>query len=904
MNFWDLGLHVSLLFVSALIAGVLVRVAWRRRPAAGATAIAVLMLAVGEWSLATIGELLASGLAAKFFWIKVEFIGVVVIPLAWLAFTLAYTGASAWLTPRRFAFMALIPLLTLVLVWTNDLHHLVYAAYRLDTSRDLALVNPTYGVWFWVYIAYTYLFLIVGTLMVWRGVYRSPSIYRGQAAAIIMAAGLPWLTNLIYVLNLSPWPNLDPTPVSLTLTGLAVILSLYRYRLLDLAPVARDELLENMIDGVLVLDLHDRVVDINRTALSMMQHTEREVIGQPMLRFLGGQPGLVARYRTVMETHEEITLGSGLNQRFFDLRISPLKDRRGHTTGRLVFLRNISERKRVEHLLSQSEQRYQTLVENVPIGVFRCTLGQQGSLLMANRAFLAMCGLDEAEIERAAMTSLLAAPAAWAQIADRVAAQGRVEGAEAQLRRPDGSRIWISLTATPAIFGGDAGAAGAPAGLDCTAQDISDSKQRTLEREAILAISESVRAAPTRAAMLPVILEQMMALVDAEGATLVLRDPVSTELVVEAAGGRWEGAGGERALGSDSVTAAVMARQEPYLAAAGVHAWPLPGAVQATPLAVACMPLLVDADAIGALWAGRPHAFGEGDVRILTAVANIAASAIQRTSLYEEVQRYAGELEQRVAARTAELQAANEGLKELDRLKTKFVSNVSHELRMPLANIKLYLNLLSREREEHWQRNLQVIARETHVLSQLIEDLLDLSRLDMGKTPLALGPMNLNDLVEDLVEQRAGLLEERGLQLRAELDEALPLALGDRQMLMQVATNLMANAMNYTPSGGQVMMRTWVQRETEQIWVVLTVSDTGCGMSEEDQRRLFERFYRGEAARQTQAPGSGLGLAICQEIVERHGGRISVASAVGQGSTFSVRLRPAAAAGGGWAELA
>ena len=132
----------------------------------------------------------------------------------------------------------------------------------------------------------------------------------------------------------------------------------------------------------------------------------------------------------------------------------------------------------------------------------------------------------------------------------------------------------------------------------------------------------------------------------------------------------------------------------------------------------------------------------------------------------------------------------------------------------------------------------------------------------------------------------------------------LPLALGDRQMLMQVATNLMANAMNYTPSGGQVMMRTWVQRETEQTWVILTVSDTGCGMSEEDQRRLFERFYRGEAARQTQAPGSGLGLAICQEIVERHGGRISVASAVGQGSTFSVRLRPAAAAGGGWAELA
>ena len=896
MNFWNLGLHVSLLSVSAIMAGVLAPIAWRRRPAAGAAAIAVLMLAVCEWSLAYIGELLATSLETKFLWIQIEFIGVVIIPLAWLAFTLTYTGAAAWLTPRRFAVIALIPLLTLALVWTNRWHHLVYAFYRLDASRGIALVEPTYGVWFWVYIAYTYLFLIIGAFLIWRGIFRSPRIYRGQAAAITLAAGLPWLTNLIYVLNLSPWPNLDPTSLSLTFTGLAVILSVYRYRLLDIAPVARDELLENMIDGVLVLDLHDRVVDINRTALDMMQQTEREVVGQPMLRFLESQPGLVARYRTVMETQEEITLGSGPNRRFFDLRISPLRDRRSRTTGRLVFLRNISERKHVEHLLSQSEQRYQTLVENVPIGVFRCTLGQQGSLLMANRAFLAMCDLTETEMGSANMADLCAAPGVWEHIASQVAVQGRVEGVEAQLRRPDGSRTWTSLTATQAISGENTGAAGAPLYLDCTAQDINDSKQRTLEREAILAISEAVRAAPTRAAMLPVILEQTMALVDASASTLVLRNPLSAELTVAVGRGQWVTAAGQTGLAPDSITARVISAQQPYLAAPGLHAWPLPDADPQDPLAVACIPLVVHAEATGALWAGRRHAFSEGDVRILTAVANIAASAIQRTSLYEEVQRHAAELEQRVAARTAELQAANEKLKELDRLKTKFVSNVSHELRMPLANIKLYLNLLGRDQQVNWQRNLHIIARETNTLSQLIENLLDLSRLDMGKTKLILAPLNLNDLLEDLVEQRAGLLAERGLRLQVELEPGLPLALGDRQMMTQVATNLLANAMNYTPTGGQITLRTGVQREDQQTWVLLIVSDAGCGMSEEDQQRLFERFYRGAAARQTQAPGAGLGLSICHEIVERHGGRISVVSAVGQGSTFSVKLLPAAAA--------
>lgn len=888
MQLWNLELHVTLLLLSGVIAAVLVWIAWRRRPAAGATAIALLMLAVSEWSFAYVAELLAADLQTKFFWIQVEFIGVVVIPLAWLAFTLTYIGAAVRITPWRVLLTTLIPALTLGLVWTNHIHRLVYADYWLDVSGGFAVVAATYGLWFWVYIVYTYILVATGVFWLLRILLRSPAFYRGQIITIILAAALPWIANLLFVFDLSPLPHLDLTTVSLNLTGLMVIWSVYRFRLLDIAPVARDELIENMIDGVVVLDANDRVVDINPMALSMMGYRANEVIGQPMLRFLESQPHLVARYRTVMETQEEISLGSGPNRRYFDLRISPLEDRRGRVTGRLIFLRNISQRKHVERLLQHSERRYQTLLENVPIGVFRCTPDSTGELLMANAAFLAMFGPETTQI-----ASLFPHPNAWQAVVDQVQAQGRVAQIQAPLRRAGGGRLWASLSATLAQADtSDSQSTPDQAYLDCTVEDISDHKLRTLEREAILAISEAVRAAPTRSAMLPVILAQVMALVEAEAAILVLRDVSSDDLVVEAAQGLWSSAQGQRAPAPNSITAQTMTFGSPYMAAPGRHQWPLPDAASLPHVAVACAPLLVDGAAIGALWAARAHTFDADNVRILTAVANIAASAIQRVSLYEEVQRHAYQLEERVAVRTAELQAANERLKELDRLKSTFVSNVSHELRMPLANIKLYLNLLNREQPQHWQRNLDVIARETNLLSRLIEDLLDLSRLDMGKVQLVLTPLDLNELIEELVEQRAGLFDERNLHLTADLQPDLPPVLGDRQMLIQVTTNLMANAMNYTPAGGAVTMRTRLQTDHDRPWVVLTVSDTGRGISPEDQVRLFERFFRGDAARQSQAPGSGLGLAICQEIVERHRGAISVTSAIGRGASFHVHLQP------------
>jgi PAS domain S-box-containing protein len=225
-------------------------------------------------------------------------------------------------------------------------------------------------------------------------------------------------------------------------------------------------------------------------------------------------------------------------------------------------------------------------------------------------------------------------------------------------------------------------------------------------------------------------------------------------------------------------------------------------------------------------------------------------------------------------------------LRELDRMKTTFVSNVSHELRTPLANVKLYLHLLKQGIESRRPHYMATLQREMDRVQALIEDLLTISRLDQNRSVPTMETVDVNELVGTLVEDRRYLAQERGLSLEYIPSEHHITADADPKMLMQALGNLLANAMNYTPQGGKI----WVTTAFEASGIAISVRDTGLGISPEDQARLFDRFYRGEAARITGSAGTGLGMSIVQEIMNKHGGHISFESVLGQGSTFRLHL--------------
>ncbi|MES0340210.1 MAG: GAF domain-containing protein [Anaerolineales bacterium] len=232
-------------------------------------------------------------------------------------------------------------------------------------------------------------------------------------------------------------------------------------------------------------------------------------------------------------------------------------------------------------------------------------------------------------------------------------------------------------------------------------------------------------------------------------------------------------------------------------------------------------------------------------------------------------------------------------LKEIDRLKSRFVSDVSHELRTPLTNIRLYLDLIARVKDrDKTERYLETLSRESDRLANLIDDLLSLSRIDVGTTQLQRRPMNVNDLLRSLAEDRRSLAAKQGLQLETKISSDLPEIQGDERLLSQVFTNLLTNAMNYTQEGGVISLRTRSDSEASVEWVVVEVEDSGLGIPLDEQSEIFTRFFRGSASKSTGAPGTGLGLAICDEIIHRHGGHITLSSEgkPGKGSCFSVWL--------------
>lgn len=192
-------------------------------------------------------------------------------------------------------------------------------------------------------------------------------------------------------------------------------------------------------------------------------------------------------------------------------------------------------------------------------------------------------------------------------------------------------------------------------------------------------------------------------------------------------------------------------------------------------------------------------AFQATDLTLVSILANQAAIACKNAQLYVTVQQHAQQLEKRVAERTLELAAANQRLTELDRLKDQFVSSVSHELRTPLANVKLYLQLLTRGRPDKHDDYMQTLHRETRRLEKLIDDLLDLSHLDLNAAAFYLEPTDINYLTAELAQDRIALAADRGLIIDCQLTSDLPPALIDPQRFTQVMSNLTTNAMNYTP---------------------------------------------------------------------------------------------------------
>ncbi|MGD2247839.1 MAG: histidine kinase N-terminal 7TM domain-containing protein [Candidatus Methanofastidiosia archaeon] len=332
---------------------------YRRIP--GSKICAVLLLGTSLWMVTYALELASSELASKIFWNKVQYFGIMVVPTAWFIFAVVCTGHEQWLKKHVLTLLSIVPVVIVVMVWTNEYHGLIWTDLILNTNHLYTTLVNVHGPFFWIGAAYNYILLLSGSLLLLFQVLTcSYSLYRWQISILFISALFPWGANAVFLLGINPFPHLDLTPFGFFFTNVAIAISVIFLRLGDYVPIARETIIEGMEDSVIVLDEKNRILDVN-----------------PLAQQLMGKPSVTGKYIDQVwpewsnnvepgtKKENEVVLTRENKEHYYDVRVSPLTDWRGHTLSRVIVLRDITDRKKAEQEIKTSLKEKEVLLQEI-----------------------------------------------------------------------------------------------------------------------------------------------------------------------------------------------------------------------------------------------------------------------------------------------------------------------------------------------------------------------------------------------------------------------------------------------------------------------------------------------------------------------------------------------------------
>ena len=647
---WQYDPYAFPLFVSAAVTGGLAAFMWSRRRTPSATAFMLLLLAATEWSLAAAGKSLAADLYSNILWDKAAYLGLVSTPVMWIIFVLQYTDRGAWLRRRNLLLLWVVPILTVLLAWTNEAHHLIYIAYEMVPYGAVVMSTVTYGVWFYFLVAYSYLLVFLGIALLLEQGLSSHGLLRRQSVMLVVAALLPLVGDAVNVIGYH-YPA-DLAPLAFAFTGLLGFWVVFRYQLLKIIPIAHEAVIRNMADGVIVIDSKGSVVDVNQAGERMVGCRAADAVGRSaaeLFKSCGVDAGFLA------SPHSEIALASGGVEHYFDVNVSDLQDTRGGSIGRMAVLRDVTE-------LSESEEKYRVIVENSSDMI---CIAQDGVLKYVNKRLCERLGWTFEEMTSPSFNFLekIVAPSYRGLIAENIARRLGGESLppyEINAMTRNGTEFPIIIRAERITY------RGAPADA-VTVLDITDRKraEEVLRRRAeelsalqasVLGITEASYDLPS---LLEAIVKRAVSLLDATSGGLDLCDPEKREVrcvvsyntpqdfrgVVLKYG---EGSSGRVA---ETGKPLIIDDYRKWEGAANISGATAIGAEISAPMTWRGQVIGV----IQVTEDSQVRHFTQSDLELLTLFANHAAVAVVNARLYGQVEQHAAQLEGMVEERTRKL---------------------------------------------------------------------------------------------------------------------------------------------------------------------------------------------------------------------------------------------------------
>ena len=347
--------------LAAFVCVVLAFVGWRRRAMPGGWQFAALMAAGALWAAFYAVEVAAPTLDEKLVWAKLQYLGILPMPIMWYLFARAHTGATRKFNPKYGALVGVFSLVTLALVFTNQSHGLIWSRTELSTIESTSILSLGHGAWFWLYAAYWLILVLFGSLFLLSAAYRHPQIYRHQGVLLTVAAIVPWVGNVLSIFWITPDHGIDLNPLALTVAGVALAFSMWSFRLPTLMPallpVARNQVLETMKDGVLVLGGDGKVVYANPAATAMLGERAAEMIGRPASEVLGDVTADRPESEDGLASQFEMHRGEGDSEHRYHVVSSPLGSGGGIGAGRLLVVRDITERYEAQRALKERDDQ-------------------------------------------------------------------------------------------------------------------------------------------------------------------------------------------------------------------------------------------------------------------------------------------------------------------------------------------------------------------------------------------------------------------------------------------------------------------------------------------------------------------------------------------------------------------
>lgn len=390
---WEWTSAGRALLGAAVVVAVLAVLVWRRRVRSVAASLALVVLAAVGWAGGYALELAAPDLATQAVWADLKFLGLCLLPPAWVVFTLRWTGRGGWLGPGTLALLAVNAWVMLVLLANAATHDLVFS---LRPDGQTPALRVAYGPLYWVNLGYTGAVVLSGSVLLVLTLVRLSRVYRRRRLVLLVALALPWLAAAVTGLAADRLQGVDLTPFGFA-AGVALLAwVVLRLQLTLVAPLTRGVAFDTIHDGVIVLDTSGRVVDLNLAALGILHTTVSDALGRKLRDLLPPHADVVLTRFGLKSQRTEIALREPEQTWWYELTLSKLRDPMGQAIGQVVVLHDITARRRATEELRRSEERLSTVVSNVPVILFACDA--DGMCTLSEGRALESLGLEPGEM--------------------------------------------------------------------------------------------------------------------------------------------------------------------------------------------------------------------------------------------------------------------------------------------------------------------------------------------------------------------------------------------------------------------------------------------------------------------------------------------------------------------------